>query len=140
MLNQVVLIGRLTRDPEMRYTASAGIPVLRFTLAVDRRFNNAQGEKQTDFIDIVCWRRLAENCHRYLRKGLLTAVVGSLQIRTYETNDGQKRKAAEVVADDVRFLEWPKDGSSAPPAAGSFGDFGSEIDLDEEEEENDLPF
>lgn len=136
MLNKVILIGRLTRDPEMRYTANSNVPVLRFTLAVDRRFSTQQGERQTDFIDIVCWRQLAETCNKYLRKGLLTAVSGSLQIRSYETPDGQKRKAAEVVADEVRFLEWPKD-SSRTSEPNEFGDFGKEIDLDED---SDLPF
>lgn len=136
MLNKIILIGRLTRDPEMSYTATS-IPRLRFTLAVDRRFNSQQGEKQTDFIDIICWRQLAETCNKYLRKGLMTAVVGSLQVRSYETQDGQKRKAAEVVADEVRFLEWPKDGA-APQTNTGFEDFGKEINL--EDEDNDLPF
>lgn len=138
MLNKVILIGRLTRDPEMSYTAS-GIARLRFTLAVDRRFTSQQGEKQTDFIDIVCWRQLAETCNKYLRKGLMTAVAGSLQVRSYEAQDGQKRKAAEVVADEVRFLEWPKDGSTPQTNSNTgFEDFGKEIDLDDED--NDLPF
>lgn len=140
MLNKIILIGRLTRDPELSYTAS-GIARLRFSLAVERRFTNQQGEKQTDFIDIVCWRQLAEHCNKYLRKGLMTAVVGSLQVRSYETQDGQKRRAAEVVADEVRFLEWPKDGSSAAPQQQrtGFDDFGKGLGL-EEDEDNDLPF
>ncbi len=102
MLNKVILIGRLTRDPELRYTAS-GIPVGRFTLAVDRSFTNQQGERETDFIDIVVWRKLAEVCANNLGKGRLVAVEGRLQIRSYETQDGQKRRVAEVVADNVRF-------------------------------------
>jgi single-strand DNA-binding protein len=120
----------------MSYTASS-IPRLRFTLAVDRRFSSQQGEKQTDFIDIVCWRQLAETCNKYLRKGLMTAVVGSLQVRSYETQDGQKRRIYEVQADEVRFLEWPKDGAKTPQTNTGFEDFGKEIDL---ADDNDLPF
>lgn len=113
MLNTVILIGRLTRDPEMRYTTS-GIAVARFTLAVDRPFTTQQGERETDFIDIVTWRKLAETCTNNLGKGRLVAVEGRLQIRSYETQDGQKRRAAEVVASGVRFLDWPKDKNKEP--------------------------
>ena len=111
MLNRVVLIGRLTRDPELRYTQS-GTAVASFTLAVDRKYKNASGEREADFIDIVVWRQMAELCNTYLSKGKLCAVDGSLQIRSYEAKDGTKRKAAEVVADDVRFLS-PKEGGSS---------------------------
>lgn len=104
MLNRIILIGRLTRDPELRYVPS-GQPVASFTLAVDRPFVNQQGERATDFIDIVAWRRLAEQVTTHLSKGRLVAVEGRLQIRSYETQDGQKRKVAEVVADGVRFLD-----------------------------------
>ena len=109
MLNRIILIGRLTRDPELRYTQS-GVPVASFTLAVDRNFKNAQGERETDFINIVVWRQQGENCAQYLAKGKLAAVDGSLQIRSYTGNDGIKRTAAEVVADTVRFLS-PREGS-----------------------------
>lgn len=115
MLNRVVLIGRLTRDPELRYTQS-GVAVATFTLAVDRKYKNQAGEREADFIDIVVWRQLGELCNTYLSKGKLCAVDGSLQIRTYEAKDGTKRKAAEVVADDVRFLS-PKDSNGG----GSYG-------------------
>lgn len=111
MLNKCILIGRLTRDPESSYTQS-GIARTKFTLAVERNFAGPDGKRQADFIDVVVWRQLAENCSKYLRKGLMTAVVGRLEIRSYEGNDGQKRKVAEVVADEVRFLEWPKDGQA----------------------------
>ena len=104
MLNRIILIGRLTRDPELRYVPS-GQPVASFTLAVDRPFVNQQGERATDFIDVVAWRRLAEQVTQHLNKGRLVAVEGRLQIRSYETQDGQKRKVAEVVADAVRFLD-----------------------------------
>ena len=112
MLNRIILIGRLTRDSELRYVPS-GQPVASFTLAVDRPFVNQQGERGTDFIDIVAWRRLAEQVTQHLSKGRLVAVEGRLQIRSYETQDGQKRKVAEVVADAVRFL----DRKGAAPAA-----------------------
>ena len=104
-MNKVVLIGRLTKDPELRYTAS-GTAVARFTLAVDRGFKNQQGEKQADFIPITVWRTQAENCAKYLQKGRLVAVAGRIQTGSYETPDGQRRYTTEVVADEVRFLEW----------------------------------
>lgn len=107
MLNRIVVIGRLTRDPELR-TTSNGTPVATFTVAVDRGFTNAKGEKETDFIPVVVWRGLAETCGRYLTKGKLVAVEGRLQIRTYEANDGSNRTVAEIVADNVQFLS-PKD-------------------------------
>ena len=110
MLNKVILIGRLVRDPELRYTQS-GTAVATFTLAVDRGFKNANGEKVTDFIDITVWKQQAENCANYLSKGKMVAVEGSLQIRTYE-KDGQKRKIAEVVANNVQFLSPKDDGGS----------------------------
>ena len=103
MLNRIVIIGRLTRDPEMRQTPS-GTAVCTFTLAVDRSFKSANGERETDFIPVVAWRQLGENCAQYLAKGKLAAVDGRLQLRRYEDKDGSKRTAAEVVADNVRFL------------------------------------
>ena len=105
MLNKVVLIGRLTRDPELRYTSS-GIPVARFTLAVNRNYANQQGEREADFIPIVVWRGQAETSARYLNKGRLVAVAGRIQTGSYETPDGQRRYTTEVVADEVRFLDW----------------------------------
>ena len=102
MLNRIVLIGRLTRDPELRYTPANGVAVATFTLAVDRRFSK---QKETDFIPIVVWRNQAENCAKYLGKGSQVAVEGRLQIRSYEDREGQRRTAAEVVADSVQFLD-----------------------------------
>ncbi len=104
MLNRVILIGRLTRDPELRYTPS-GVAVAQFTLAVDRPFTNQQGEREADFINIVAWRQLAETCANYLRKGRLTAAEGRLQIRHYDNNEGKRVYVTEVIADNVRFLE-----------------------------------
>ena len=104
MLNKVVLIGRLTKDPDLRYTQS-GIAVARFTLAVDRGFKNQDGEKQADFIPITVWRGAAESCAKYLSKGRLVAVAGRIQTGSYD-KDGQRHYTTEVVADEVRFLEW----------------------------------
>jgi len=104
LLNRVILIGRLTRDPELRYTPS-GVAVTQFTLAVDRPFSNQGGEREADFINIVTWRQLAETCANYLRKGRLTAVEGRIQVRNYDNNEGRKVYVTEVVADNVRFLE-----------------------------------
>lgn len=106
MLNKVVLIGRLVKDPELRFTPS-GVPVASFRLAVDRPFTNQQGQREADFIPIVVWRKLAETCANHLHKGRLVAVAGRLQIRSYDSNDGQRRQVAEVVADEVRFLDRP---------------------------------
>lgn len=110
MLNRVILIGRLTRDPELRYTP-AGVAVTQFTLAVDRPFTAQNGEREADFIPIVTWRQLAETCANYLRKGRLTAVEGRIQVRNYENNEGKRVYVTEVIADNVRFLESNRDNS-----------------------------
>lgn len=104
MINRIVLVGRLTRDPEMRHTQS-GIAVTRFTLACDRPFSGQNGNSETDFIDCVVWRKQAENVAQYLSKGSMAGVDGRLQISSYEGQDGQRRYRAEVVADSVRFLQ-----------------------------------
>jgi len=103
-LNHVVLIGNLTRDPELRYTPD-GTPVASFTIAVNRAFTTRQGEREADFIPIVVWRKRAETCSEYLTKGSGVAVEGRLQIRNYEDKDGVKRWVAEVVAWRVEFLQ-----------------------------------
>lgn len=136
MLNRVILIGRLTRDPELRYTPS-GVAVTQFTLAVDRPFTNQQGMREADFLNIVTWRQLAETCANYLRKGRLTAVEGRIQVRNYDNNEGRRVYVTEIVADNVRFLE--SSGSTAnrenPPAAqgrygGSSGNTGRDPNQD----------
>lgn len=104
MLNRIVLIGRLTRDPELRYTSN-GTPVCNFTLAVERNYTNRQGERDVDFINIVTWRGLAENCARHLGKGRLVGVDGSLHIRKSENNN-RTYINPEVTADNVRFLDF----------------------------------
>lgn len=107
MLNRIVLIGRLTASPELRYTGN-GTPVCNFNLAVERNYTNRQGERDVDFINIVTWRGLAESCARHLGKGRLVGVDGSLHIKKSE-NNGRKYINPEVTADNVRFLDFAKD-------------------------------
>lgn len=102
-MNRVYLIGNLTRDPELASTTS-GVSVCRFSLAVQRRYSNAEGEREADFFNVVVWRAQGENCHKYLKKGSKCAVVGQLQNRSYDANDGTKRTITEIVADEVEFL------------------------------------
>ncbi|KDN58474.1 single-stranded DNA-binding protein [Exiguobacterium sp. AB2] len=141
MINRVVLVGRLTRDPEMRYTQS-GIAVTRFTLACDRPFTGQEGKKEADFIDCTVWRKQAENVAQYLKKGSMAGVDGRLQISSYEAQDGTKRQRAEVVADSVRFLEPKAGGQSqsqgAPKTAKDSDAFSSGGTLDFDE--SSLPF
>ncbi|MFJ2043923.1 single-stranded DNA-binding protein [Paenibacillus taichungensis] len=103
MLNRVILIGRLTRDPELRYTP-AGVAVTQFTLAVDRPFISQGGEREADFIPVVTWRQLAEACANHLKKGHMAAVEGRIQVRNYENNEGRRVYVTEIIADNVRFL------------------------------------
>lgn len=125
-MNKVILIGRLTKDPELRYTQS-GAAVCSFTLAVDRGFTNQQGEREADFISVVVWNKSAESAAEYLSKGRQAAVEGRLQIRSYEANDGTKRWVAEVVASHVMFLggkngEQDKREAAAPSTANKYGE------------------
>ena len=114
-LNKIILVGRLTADPELRYTPS-GAPVANFTLAVDRKFSK---NDETDFIPVVAWRRLAEICNEFLHKGKLIAVEGRLQTRSYEDKEGQRRKAFEVVADDMQMLDRGPGGGSGGGGGGA---------------------
>jgi single-strand DNA-binding protein len=123
MLNRVILIGRLTKDPELRYTPS-GVAVTQFNLAVERPFSNQQGEREADFINVVTWRQLAETVANYLRKGRLTAVEGRIQVRHYDNNEGKRVYVTEVVADNVRFLESANRGENNDQSGGG-GNFGS---------------
>ncbi len=162
-MNKVFLIGRLTRDPELRYTGN-NTAVATFTLAVNRNFTNQAGEREADFINIVAWRKQAENIKNYLSQGSQVAVDGRIQTRSYQTEDGQKRYVTEVVADNVEFLgsksnnnnqntSMPKEETSkAEPTpydfasssekdktdidSNPFADFGSSIEIDD----NELPF
>ncbi|MEW6458746.1 MAG: single-stranded DNA-binding protein [Bacillota bacterium] len=142
MLNKIILIGRLARDPELRYTPS-GTPVAGFTVAVDRPFVDKQGNRGTDFIDVVAWRKLGETCARHLGKGRLVCVEGRLELRSYEDNQGIRRKVAEVIADNVRFLDGPR-GLGTPHdqneqfKSGEGQPYRNEIDFSDDDEP--LPF
>lgn len=107
MINRVVLVGRLTRDPDLRYTPN-GNAVVNFTLAVNRTFKNSQGEQEADFINCQAWRTTAENVAQYLRKGSLAGIEGRIQTRSYENDEGRRVYVTEVVADSVQFLEPKK--------------------------------
>jgi len=117
MLNKAILMGRLTADPELRHTQS-NTAVVNFTLAVDRAYSKDR-EKQTDFIEVVAWRSTAEFAFKYFRKGQLVAVCGSIQTRTWEDKQGSKRKAVEVVADEVHFAEPKRDSTRRTDDQGS---------------------
>ncbi len=134
-MNKVILIGRLTKDPELRYTPANGVAVATFTLAVNRPFTNQQGEQEADFIRVVVWRKQAENCANYLNKGSQAAVEGRLQIRSYEDREGQRRWITEVEANYVQFLG--KKGDQPPEDQESFeGLKGNEVSV----AEDDVPF
>ncbi|MDI6772343.1 MAG: single-stranded DNA-binding protein [bacterium] len=146
MMNHISLIGRLTADPELRYTPS-GKAVAGFSLAVDRRVASATGGKQTDFIPIVCWAKTAEVVTQYLTKGRLVAIEGRLQIRSYEAKDGQKRRVAEVIANGVTFLPDGKNGkpkAAEAEAAAEDADAAAEAAPEAapvlDVEEDDVPF
>ncbi|MCO8194666.1 MULTISPECIES: single-stranded DNA-binding protein [Anaerofustis] len=141
MLNKVVLIGRLTRDPETR-VLSSGSSVSTFTLAVDRTFKSRDGERGTDFIPIVAWGKTAELCGQYLSKGRQTAVAGRIQTRSYDANDGSKRYVTEVVAEEVTFLGSKNDGMSRNNNNFSSPDneFGVPMDGFSEMDDDDMPF
>ena len=124
MLNRIVLMGRLTRDPELRHT-QVGTPVASFSLAVERDFKDkATGEKATDFIDIVAWRSSAEFVSRFFTKGRMAVVEGRLQLRDWTDRDGNKRRTAEVIADNVYFGDSKRDAEAGGYAAPS-GGFGA---------------
>ncbi len=154
-MNKVFLIGRLTRDPELRYTGS-NVAVASFSLAVNRNFTNQAGEREADFINIVVWRKQAENVKNYLSQGSQVAIDGRIQTRSYDGEDGKKRYVTEVIADNVEFLgtknsnqaatqttePTPYDFGNEPESTGTnvdsnpFADFGSSIEISDDE----LPF
>lgn len=122
-MNRVLIIGNLTRDPEMRATQS-GVSVCNFTVAVNRRFKAADGTTETDYLNVVAWRQLADLCGRYLAKGRKVAVTGSVQTRQYEAKDGTKRTAWDIIAEEVEFLTpqaQKSGGFGAPPDAPAGG-------------------
>ncbi len=151
MLNRVTLVGRITADPEIRYTQT-GIPVASFSLAVERRFKSSSGERMTDFIRCVAWRKTAELMSQYVKKGYMLAVDGSLQMNKFQTKEGENRITYEVVAENVQFLDRGGKGGSggsssdstpsysdedAPPEGGSYEPSGASNSADNED---DLPF
>lgn len=147
MLNHIVIMGRLTRDPELRRTQS-GTSVTSFSLAVDRDFKSQSGEKETDFIDVVAWRNTAEFASKYFAKGHTAVVEGRLRIRDWTDRNGGKRRSAEVVAEHIYFGDSKRDGDTAntSDAYRQHSD-GTPVDLDQEggfaetgEEDGDLPF
>lgn len=136
MLNRIIVMGRMTRDPELRRTNS-GTAVASFTVAVDRDFKSQSGEKETDFIDVVAWRNTAEFASKYFSKGRMAVVEGRLQIRDWTDKDGNKRRSAEIVADSVYFGDSKLDGGdtvqSEPQSEPQSG-------FSEVEDDGDLPF
>ncbi len=150
MLNRIVLMGRLTRDPELRRTQS-GTAVTSFSIACDRDFKSQSGEKETDFIDIVAWRGTAEFVSKYFAKGRMAIVEGRLQIRDWTDNNGGKRRSAEVVADNIYFGDSKRDSApgdyGAPPAYGAPVGRGAPAPMESRsdfaeigEEDGELPF
>lgn len=133
MLNKVIIMGRLTWDPELRRTQS-GTAVTSFTMAVDRDFKSQSGEKETDFIDVVAWRNTGEFAAKYLAKGRMAAVEGRIQVRDWQDKDGNRRKSVEVVADNVYFADSKRDSKPQDTPATN------EPDFDEIEDDGDLPF
>lgn len=137
MLNKAILIGRLTKDPEMRYTTTNNVPVCSFTLAIDRRFTRQGEERQTDFIPIVAWNKSAEFCSKYFSKGMQVAVCGRIQTRTWDDAEGKKHYMTEVVADEVHFADSKRSDREQQPAADSGEQAEGFYPL---ESEDDLPF
>ena len=106
MLNKAILMGRLTREPELRYTPNGNVPVVTFTVAIDRRYNGGNsGERQTDFINVVAWRRQAEFVSQWFTKGMMAIVVGSIQSRSWQDKNGNNHTSIEVIADEIQFGE-----------------------------------
>ncbi|OCX40590.1 single-stranded DNA-binding protein [Staphylococcus haemolyticus] len=140
MINRVILVGRLTKDPEYRQTPS-GVSVATFTLAVNRSFTNSQGEREADFINVVVFRKQAENVNKYLSKGSLAGVDGRIQSRNYENNEGRRVFVTEVVADSVQFLEPKNNNQSQQQGQASAGNnpFGNDNGINDIDDST-LPF
>ena len=148
MLNRIIVMGRLTRDPELRRTQS-GLPVTSFSVAVDRDFKSNSGERETDFIDVVAWRQTAEFVSKFFTKGRMAVVEGRLQMRDWTDRDGNKRRSAEIVADNVYFGDSRRDGADrgesfggySAPAGGYSAPVGGTSEFAEiDEEDGELPF
>lgn len=144
-MNKTILVGNLVRDPELSQTTS-GISCCKFTMAVNRNYANANGEREADFINIVAWRGLAENCGKYLSKGKKVAICGQIQTRSWDDRDGNKRFVTEVIADDVEFIGGGKNEAQEPKQTAQtvqkVPKQGKQVSLDELKpiEDNDLPF
>lgn len=134
-MNKCFLIGNLTRDPEHNTTAN-GISFCRFSIAVNRNYTSSNGDREADFINIVAWRGLADNCGKFLVKGSKVGICGSIQTRSYEDKDGNKRTSTEVVAEDVEFLSPRNDGA----ATGSSKTSSKPVMELEQVDDSDLPF
>ena len=115
-MNKCILVGNLARDPELT-TTSNGVAVCRFSIAVSRRYANSDGERETDFLNIVVWRNLGENCHKFLQKGSKVGIVGNIQSRSYDATDGTKRYVTEIVAEEVEFLSTKTQDSEQPKSS-----------------------
>lgn len=126
-MNIAILIGRLTKDPELRYIPSTGKAVATFSIAVDRPFSQKDGQKQADFFNIVVWGKIAENCANYLAKGRLVAVKGQIQNRSYDTQQGEKRYVTEIIADTVQFLERSQNQGSRNEFSQGSNNFSQDI-------------
>lgn len=137
-MNKVVLIGRLTKDPELKFTPGTGTAVATFTLAVDRRFKK-EGQQSADFIPVVVWGKVAENTSNYMKKGSQLSVAGRIETRSYEAKDGGKRYVTEVVAEEVKFLESKNNGQAQQPQDGPLDYFGGG-DMTPIEDGEDMPF
>ena len=138
-MNHVVLVGRLTRDPELRYIAGNGTPVANFTIAIDREFTTKEGKKETDFIDIQVWGKSAENCANYIGKGSLVGIQGSIRIEKYE-KDGERRTFTKINANKVQFLDSKKDKQENKNFTPNFNPTGLNIDEFEAIHNDDIPF
>ncbi len=138
-MNKVFLIGRLVKDPELRYTES-NIAVATFSIAVNRNFANQNGERETDFINIVVWRKQAENVKNYLTQGSQVAIDGRIQTRSYEDKDGQKRYVTEVIAENIQFLDTKKKESNEFENLSYNTQAPTSNDIDISIQESDLPF
>ena len=117
-MNKCILVGNLTIDPELT-TTSNGVAICRFAIAVSRKYANAEGERETDFLNIVVWRNLGENCHKFLKKGSKVGIVGNIQSRSYDAADGSKRYVTEIVAEEVEFLSTRQADDQPKSSSGS---------------------
>jgi len=140
-MNKVILMGRLTKDPELRYTSVNNTPVCSFTLAIDRRFSKQGEERQADFVPVVVWSKLAEFCGKYFQKGKQVAVVGRIQTRTWDDNEGRKHYVTEVIAEEAYFADARKEGAAGKTQGDMSGEQPAAADgFYEVNDNDDLPF